>query len=275
MTGTFETAAGSVAGKDHTVVGKNNHDAFHCLSASDLTVAFVTDGCGSGSHSEIGAKIGVRLLTRALVRQLERRRELLARDRLTIEEDILSFILEPARQDVLAELRLLANAMDESLSNVVAEYFLFTAVGAIITPTWTVVCSIGDGVFAVNGAMTMLGPFPGNEPPYLAYDLLPFDLHASGAEQLRRSSFRFRIGALIPTSEVTSILIGTDGVRDLAEASEVVLPNKAEPIGLISQFWQEDRYFRNPDMVRRRLTLAHRANALPDDTTLVAIRRIR
>ncbi|MDO8622315.1 MAG: protein phosphatase 2C domain-containing protein, partial [bacterium] len=54
----------------------------------------------------------------------------------------------------------------------------------------------------------------------------------------------------------------------------------------IDQFWTDDRYFRNPDMVRRRLTLVNREavraengmlartpGLLPDDTTLVVIRR--
>jgi hypothetical protein len=56
----------------------------------------------------------------------------------------------------------------------------------------------------------------------------------------------------------------------------------------LSQFWEEDRYFRNPDALRRRLALINseythldreagvlirEPGLLPDDTTLVAIRR--
>jgi hypothetical protein len=61
----------------------------------------------------------------------------------------------------------------------------------------------------------------------------------------------------------------------------------AEPFGPLSQFWDEDHYYENPDAVRRRLVLANRplvrgeqrasgrraSGLLPDDTTIAVVRR--
>jgi len=68
----------------------------------------------------------------------------------------------------------------------------------------------------------------------------------------------------------------------------LTIPGRSEIVGPISQFWGEDRYFENPDGVRRRLalinnehqtidwrkqTIERTAGRLPDDTTLIVIRR--
>jgi hypothetical protein len=93
-------------------------------------------------------------------------------------------------------------------------------------------------------------------------------------------------------------LIGTDGAADLEAAAEARLPGREEPLGPLAQFWEQDRYYENADAVRRRLFLANREAPrmssdavagqcrpgttsasdkplLPDDTTLVVLRRPR
>jgi hypothetical protein len=149
-------------------------------------------------------------------------------------------------------------------------------VGTVVTPEHTLVFSAGDGVWALNGHVHALGPFPGNAPPYLAYGLLPDSL------------VPFVRQALVPTSEVDSLMLGTDGVGDLARLAEAVVPEAGDIVGPLSQFWREERYFRNPDALRRRLSLLARESVrvdpvshrlvrspglLPDDTTLVVLRR--
>ena len=87
-------------------------------------------------------------------------------------------------------------------------------------------------------------------------------------------------------------MIGTDGVFDLENSEERKIPGKEDLVGPISQFWQDKRYYNNPDMIRRSLSLINRCvtripkgedgslkiqhenGLLPDDTTIVAIRRI-
>lgn len=147
----------------------------------------------------------------------------------------------------------------------VNDYLLFTIVGTLVTPSETVTFSMGDGVIAVNGELNQIPVYPDNAPPYLAYGLYCPD------------AVSFEIRDRLPTLEVESILIATDGIDDLVKVEKV------------NQFWQEDRYFKNSDAIRRKLTmlnreeikpnwnkreLVKRSGVLSDDTTLVVIRRI-
>jgi hypothetical protein len=242
----FEIAGGSVTGRAHVAAGRNNQDTFCWAADSDGLVAVVCDGCGSAAHSEVGAQIGARLFTRAATRLL--RANLDAAD-----------LLEQVGQDVLASLRVLAREMSAdaaSFSRTVADHFLFTIVGALITARGAATFSLGDGLVVINGERTELGPFPNNEPPYLGYALIP-GVPGRGASQ----HVSFTIHRSIPASEVQSLVLGTDGAVELD-----------------SQFWSDDSFFKNPDMVRRRLTVlgrGARGGLLSDDTTLVVIRRKR
>ncbi len=254
MKGRFEIAGGSVIGRDHARTGKNNQDAFVWRQTEDFTIAVVADGCGSGRFSEAGAQIGARFFI-----------ESLEKPHLNIEAEI-----EYARRNLLKELEKLIEKT-ERRSESVKEYFLFTLVGAIITTEYSALFHIGDGIICENGKITELGPYPDNQPPYLAYDL--FDQSKTG---FAPQELKFKIHSIVKTSDVQSILIGTDGVADLIRAFP------------LNQFWENDLYFKNPDAVRRRLAIMNRESVkidwekgevskegglLPDDTTLVVIRR--
>jgi len=289
MKGTFEIAGGSVAGRDHAMVGRNNQDAFAWYQDDDVTIAVVCDGCSEGPHSEVGAN----LIARGMVYAI---RDILAKpvieaDHRDVPEDILLDLpeeldtaLSEARDEVVSTMHDLAmsgiaGSLDD-MPRFVRDHLLATTVGCIIARWGTAVFSIGDGVYAMDGAVTQIGPFPGNEPPYLAYDLVP-------KSALRRSmALQFQVHTIVPTENLSSVLLGTDGVGDLIAAADRNLPGKDDLVGPLAQFWTDDRYFRNPDMVRRRLTLVNREavrvengmvartpGLLPDDTTLVAIRR--
>lgn len=63
----IEVASGTVTGRDHTfggnlVLGKPNQDAIATAWARDAFVAVLCDGCSSGEHSEVGAQLICRLL---------------------------------------------------------------------------------------------------------------------------------------------------------------------------------------------------------------------
>jgi hypothetical protein len=263
----FEVAAGSVLGREHAAAGRNNQDAFCWLSAPGLTLGVVSDGCGSGRHSELGARLGARLAVESLRREAARLALLPAEE-----------VLETVRRALLAELERLARGLGGRLEQVVADYLLFTLVGAAITESDAVVFCLGDGVAALNGRTALLA-LPDNAPPYLAYALTrPSDAP------------RFRILWRLPAEQVDSILLGSDGVADLVREEARRLPGRPEPSGPLRQFWEEDRYFRNPAGLTRRLTLLNRPASridwerrrverelglLPDDTTLVVIRRRR
>jgi len=94
----FQIAGGSVPGRRHRMAGRNNQDAFAWAARDGALVAVVSDGCGSGTHSEVGAQIGARLVVRAALR--------LTRAGLTGGD-----LLKRLRGQVLAGLRRLAMAM--------------------------------------------------------------------------------------------------------------------------------------------------------------------
>lgn len=258
----FDIAAASVIGREHLRAARNNQDAFCFDSCAQGIAAVVADGCGSGAFSELGAQAGARQVVASALRLLRHGEPVAS-----------AAFLSLLRESSLEFLRQLAHSLGR---DGLQECLLFTLVGAVVTPSHTLVFSAGDGVWALNGHVQTLGPFPGNAPPYLAYGLLP-----DSAVPLVRDAF-------VPTSEVESLLLGTDGVGDLARLAEHLVPERDEPVGPLSQFWSEPRYFRNPDALRRRLALLSRESVrvepvshrlvrtpglLADDTTLVVLRR--
>jgi serine/threonine protein phosphatase PrpC len=275
----FEIAGGSVLGKNHLQVGKNNQDAYDWLVEEDLIIALVADGCGSKKSSEVGAKIGVKLITEALKKNiLDVQICLLDNNDLKLE-----LIFKKIQQDVLAQIRILANNMGGNFYDTVLEYFLFTIVGVIIIKEKTVIFSFGDGMIFLNGNKLKIGPFENNAPPYLAYGLFDQTLI-----QINPNLLKFQVITTILTNNINSLIIGTDGLEDFCKNAEKKLPGKEEKVGLINQFWQEDQYFKNPDMIRRRLfvinkdviktdrqniSLIKEFGLLPDDTTLIVLRR--
>jgi hypothetical protein len=257
----FDIAAASVQGREHARAGRNNQDAL-CVRASEHgLVAVVADGCGSQPCSELGAQLGVRRLVQAALQRLAEGER--------VDE---ATFLPGLREDVLC----LLSELRGDLGRDAVGDFLFTVVGAVMTPTRTLVFSAGDGVWALNGDVHPLGPFPGNAPPYLAYALLG------------RDDVPLAARALVPTEDVHALLLGTDGAVDLSRLATARVPDKDEPVGPLSQLWTDDRYFANPDALRRRLSLLNRESVradfdarrllrtpglLPDDTTVVVLRR--
>lgn len=228
----FDAALGTVIGGAHRRAGRNGQDGGVIARREDALVAVVTDGCGSARHSEVGAKLGAQIVAQTVLAHCES-----PRDWSRIAADVveqLARVAEPFAGDPVA----------------IADAFLFTILGAVVTPREVVVFSAGDGLFAINGAVHAIGPYPGNAPPYLGYALLgaanpSFTIEYEGAPE-----------------DVETLLIATDG-------AEPLLLSGAAP------FWSEEAIFANPDALRRRLFLLTRPGAamLDDDTTMAVIRR--
>ncbi|WP_088243319.1 protein phosphatase 2C domain-containing protein [Calothrix rhizosoleniae] len=265
----FELAGGSIIGREHLRLSKNNQDAYYWVNFESATIAVVCDGCGSGTHSEVGAKIGARLVVEAILRNL-------SQDRLSTE------FWQGVHQDLLHSLGMIAVSLGRELVQVVKEYLLFTIIGAVIFPQETALFAIGDGVFALNGEVIPIPHFPDNAPPYLGYGLISDIL-----SHMKLVDCQFCVHRQLPTPEVQSILIGTDGVEDLIAVADRFLPGKSDRVGEIAQYWEDDNYFDNPYFLTRRLALINHTSIkpdwetrylkkqnglLPDDTTLVVIR---
>lgn len=273
----LQIAGGSVIGTEHQRLGRNNQDAWAVHLEADRCIAVVADGCGSGRFSEVGARLGAHLLVEFLRRNLLEER-LMSRP-LTLESARLA--LERTRIEMLEQLGLTARAMGSSLATTVGDCFLFTLVGFFATRQAAGVFHVGDGAIAWNGELTILEA-PGNAPAYLCYELTGTTLQA-----MAPGSLRFQLDRFAPLDALGSVLIGTDGVRDLCEASGRCFPGGTEPVGPLSRLWEDDLLFDNPDGLRRRLARANLFSQRPDwearrlvkapglltdDTTVIVIR---
>jgi hypothetical protein len=253
----FEIAGASVVGAAHRRTGRASQDAWAVHRGSECLVVLVADGCGSGARSEVGAALGVGLLGEAIRRRLDAGG--------SVDDPTM---WRAAELDLLASLRVLAGAMGGCSRSLVADTFLFTVVGAALTAERAAVFAAGDGLFAVNGELTEIGPFPGNQPPYLGYGLIPGTPATS-----------IELRAAIDTAAVDSLLLATDGALDWDPAA-----------GELAEIAADDACFANPDGLRRRLArqsrevvrpdwearvLERSGGRLADDTTVVAIRRRR
>jgi hypothetical protein len=277
----FAIAGGRVTGRAHQRLGHGCQDSLAWYAGAGALVAVVTDGCGSSQHSEVGARLGARLLAAALVRRLERAAAPGDAPDDTPDDApddaIDGALVTRACDDMLAHLRVLARAMGGDLARTVSEHFLFTVVGAVVTPARTLVFAVGDGIVAINDAVHVIGPFPGNCPPYPGYALL--DAGAPVALSFQATE---------PTAAIDSVLLATDGAGEILAQPGRLLPGRSEPVGPLAQFWTDDSFFRNPDAIRRRLWLMSREHVtadwqdrrlcrdtgiLGDDTTIISIRR--
>jgi hypothetical protein len=295
----FEIASGSVMGRYHLLGGKNNQDAYDHAASDAAIVAVVCDGCGSCQNSEVGAKLGAKLVVNTLSQMLvcpsgqeSELQSVITVDKAfwkqfkrNLKEQLgrVAIALAGFCPDPNARFANQPQANFPEIKQVITDYLLFTIVGALITPETTTIFSIGDGLVCLNEKIIRIGPYPGNAPPYIAYALLD-------AKQGNNLPSSLTIHAHQPTASVNSILLGTDGVCDLIAAASHKLPGRHEEVGKISQFWQSDHYFYNRDLVRRKLSLANQEGVkpdwqtrritkqpglLPDDTTLIAIRRVK
>ncbi|MDR0606789.1 MAG: protein phosphatase 2C domain-containing protein [Candidatus Peribacteria bacterium] len=273
----FEIAGASIPGTTHFKQGKNNQDFFYWLQTDDYVVALVSDGCGSTKYSEVGSRLLSMVFTNYLVKYLERNKtregeKLFNSDRWW----------EEVRQDVLTRIRLIAQEMGEDWREILRDYFLATLVGVVIREDTTCIFSCGDGVVALNGEIQEIGPFEGNMPPYLVYGIT-----GSTVTENDPSLLAIKRNTLFPTSEVQTLMIGTDGVGDLIKVAKQPFPAQEKLIGGIEQFWSEDRYFENPARMqnvfnvinteKRRVdwkaqNIQRFPGLLPDDTTLITLR---
>ena len=238
--------AGSVIGREHLRLGRNNQDGAAVLEKDGIAVAVVTDGCGSGPSSEVGARLGARFLARRILSEA-RKNGLTTELPSRVCEGLVSFLFTVARG---------LDLEGESLGDDVAQQLLFTFQCAVMDGERALVFGVGDGVVAVDDAVTVLEPGAGNAPAYLAYRLVPqsllpldFRAHAATAPVLHHFG---------PASLVA---LATDGLSGKG----------AELLALSS----DDSVWKNPFQLGRRLNVlaARPGEGLSDDTTVALVKR--
>lgn len=287
----FELAAGSVPGRRHVgsgnlLVGRNNQDSLSVTQGDDYLIATVHDGCGSCPSSEFGARLAAHVVPKAIAECL----------RTLPNERIHSayFWLQVKRLSLgrMAAVAALCSQSSDSSeqSRFAKDHLLFTTLGALITKENTVIFGIGDGAYGINGTQTILGPYPDNAPDYLCKTLV----NTTNAAE-------FTIHECMPTKDLQQLWLATDGIQDLIYAAAKNIPGKSRPVGTLVDLLRQDFLFselasENPSPQLDSLTgwlrqinsestkivqdeysnaiLKREEGHLPDDTTLIALRRI-
>jgi len=188
----FVVAAGTVTGRDHLRAKRDGQDGCAVVARPDLVAAIVTDGCSSGTKSEVGARLGAAWIA-ALV------------------EDAFAGATEEsvplAAQAVVNGLVGRLGELQTTLGrDAIAEMLLFGFMAAVVTRDAAIVFGVGDGLASVDGTITVIDPGPENAPTYAAYALL-------GANITPRILF---VG-----SRIDAVAVATDGV-DAATLAEVI-----------------------------------------------------
>ena len=149
---------GQVTGRDHLLRRVNCQDSVGIRQLETAVIGIVCDGCGSGKHSEVGAK----LVTEYLLNQAE----YLLDEGVTL--DALPRLLYA---QTLTYLDGLLSTVDATRQlEFINDYLLFTIQGVIITGAEGVIFSAGDGMVLVNEDLQIRDE--DNQPNYIAYHLI-------------------------------------------------------------------------------------------------------
>jgi hypothetical protein len=215
----------SVCGARHRLAARNRQDAALATTDGAAAIAVVCDGCGSMPNSEVGAQLGVSMWTAAVSATLAQRKDIGDR----------RFWLQ-ASQHVLGAMRAVVTALCGDNTDTrpwIVDHLLFTAMIAVVCDDQVSVWTIGDGLYAIDGVVTIVTAAD-NAPAYLAYELL--------ADSDRKPLDQARLKTVTITNS-GFVAVATDGVRDL-------------PQGLASLL--TDQFVRHPDALRRTMELAAR-----------------
>lgn len=189
---------GSVIGRDHARVGRNNQDGVAVLP----DVVVVTDGCSSQPQSEVGAQLGARFLATWLAHHGRVDTETPAR----ATEALTAFIGEAAR------------SLGGDLAATLERYFLFTFLAAVRDGERALVFGLGDGAVVVDADVVRLDAGPENAPPYCAYRL-----SASGSRPEAQLHF---------FGEARSVAVATDGLDPLVRRDPRALAQLVQDVAL-------------------------------------------
>lgn len=270
-------AVGSVEGTEHKRIGKNNQDAFFLKKYQQFIIGLVFDGCGSGKHSEVGAKIASRIVPEIIIKWID----------IVNSVDIYEVLLH-LKWDIILNFRLLAEGMcsgenypnhdENELKKILNDYFLFTINGVLIDRGGVWAFNVGDGIRYIDGEVQDLDELTGY-PTYINYTIID-------KEQAKwNTDFKIKKYGLEVLD--SGIIIGSDGVKDIIKKADELVLGSEEKVGGLEQFL-ENRMYKNPDNINRRFNILNKYHTwadwnerriysslglLPDDTTIISIKR--
>src|SRR4051812_31866947 len=131
---TISAAGAAVTGARHLRMARNGQDAGATWVGDGGAAAAGGGGCGSGARPEGGAGVGAQLVIAAIAARLAGGARAEA-------------VWDGARDQVVAALARLAEAMAGDREAVIREHLLFTVVAAAVDRDAACVWAIGDGAY--------------------------------------------------------------------------------------------------------------------------------
>ncbi|MBI3633161.1 MAG: protein phosphatase 2C domain-containing protein [Candidatus Vogelbacteria bacterium] len=249
-------------GSTHTNIGQpgkiNNQDAIVIRQHGGGQVIVLCDGCGSMPYSGVGADIGANVIATAVLKKLERNKSLDSFGWSIVTKEVTNTLRGIIKSSFTE------NDSHEAFEQAVRERFLFTATVAITFGKLVSVASFGDCVVINDEDVYYADPPIPNSPPYIGYLLL--DSSAYHAEDLKSWLTFNELGIIDLSKQTQGIIVGTDGLKDLANDDNLQHPLLGQPGGL--RQWLNIVTTEKID-ASGKLTSLSRCS---DDVTLVVIR---
>jgi hypothetical protein len=224
----YKVSSAGVIGRNHILSQSNRQDSFcyrHFESGGkSYIVGVISDGCGSGESSEVGAVLTTNYILNEAQRQLQNQ----------------SFELDKLYVKTVIFLNKLVNAICGDASQVATDFIqnklLATVLGFVMDEEETLIFGAGDGIIAYNNKISVRDE--NNRPSYLAYHLLSARAAACSYSQLQ-----FEKIAAIPTAEIEQMAIFSDGFE--LELLPYVWGATRHPRALQRQFnvWSRQKHF--------------------------------
>jgi Protein phosphatase 2C len=238
----FINATASAIGSSHYKLYYNNQDSYHYYQDNSCIIGVVADGCGSGSNSEVGARLGVDFVVNFCKKHFQNK----PFDEVLLKKALVEYLKNIVKnQQTSEELDFIEN------------YLYFTLFGFVIQPHQTFIFHSGDGVYLLNDQEVIIEQ--NNRPKYIAKNLI------SGNIELQIE--------VIETSNVQQLLIATDGLIHLSEKFEA--GETIEGMNKTSDLFKNDDLFDDMIALPKLLTnLSLQKNILKDDTTLIMLKKL-
>lgn len=238
----FTLKTGKVIGRDHILAGRNCQDSLKTstveLHGQTYTIGWISDGCSEGAHSEVGSILATEFLLNQSVEYLQEGLSL---------EIVPLFLFE----DLIAFLKINLGSQNlktpQKQAQYIKDHLLFTVVGFIIGPKYSLVIAYGDGLIIINDEVYKRD-FD-DESPYIGYLLVD----PKYLDPNRRPI----------SQEFDTYPLKTADIKNLAVGSDAWL----KEFELISQIWGH----KHPNQVQRNMNIWSDGKKLFDDASIIVV----
>jgi len=263
----------TVPGHKHIKELRNNQDGYYITRFENCIIGVVTDGCTTNSmvsHNDVGANLFAAIIAKTIARRVMDKEEYIDSPR----------FWELVSQDTLAQIKIIADMLPGKTTLTVKEYLLFTIVGFMVIEDMVIIFHCGDGVYGVNDDIYPIKPAITDEQPYLSYQLT--SVNNTGL----LPDCRIKVLTLVPLDQVNNLIIATDGLNEIIQLEDKIIPMTKTPGGKLADFWTDEKILKNPHIAQNKLLamnkksftvnydkreVLHHHELMEDDTTFIVL----